>query len=126
LTGTEALRVAGLVLAHTNARGATAGQVRAAAERLDWYEDPDTAFATAAASGGREDGVLLSALFETERLTLEMAAHDESERRAMEGELAGLEAAWRAAEELAAIADNVLLPPVVNEMLARQKRDADI
>jgi hypothetical protein len=40
-----------------------------------------------------------------DRLALEMALHEESERRAMEGELAELEAAWRAAEEIAAIAD---------------------
>jgi hypothetical protein len=40
-----------------------------------------------------------------DRLALEMALHEESERRAMEGELAELEAAWRLAEEIAAIAD---------------------
>ena len=38
----------------------------------------------------------------TERLALEMAVHEESERRAMEGELAVLEAAWRDAEIIAA------------------------
>jgi hypothetical protein len=38
-------------------------------------------------------------------LALEMALHDESERRAMEGDLAELQAAWREAEEIAAIAD---------------------
>jgi hypothetical protein len=39
-----------------------------------------------------------------------MALHEESERRALEGELAGLKAAWRQAEEIAAISDNLLLP----------------
>jgi hypothetical protein len=43
-----------------------------------------------------------------DRLALEMAANEDSERRAMEGELAELEAAWREAEEIAAIADNLL------------------
>jgi len=38
-------------------------------------------------------------------LALEMALHEETERRALEGELAALEAAWREAEEIAAIAD---------------------
>ena len=38
-------------------------------------------------------------------LALEMALHEETERRAMEGELAVLEAAWREAEEIAEIAD---------------------
>jgi hypothetical protein len=40
-----------------------------------------------------------------ESLALEMALHEETERRALEGELAVLEAAWREAEEIAAIAD---------------------
>ncbi len=40
-----------------------------------------------------------------EALALEMALHEESERRALEGELAALEAAWREAEEIAHIAD---------------------
>ncbi len=40
-----------------------------------------------------------------EALALEMALHEESERRALEGELAALEAAWREAEEIAQIAD---------------------
>jgi hypothetical protein len=40
-----------------------------------------------------------------EALALEMALHEEQERRAMEGELVLLEAAWRQAEEVAAIAD---------------------
>ncbi len=38
-------------------------------------------------------------------LALEMALHEESERRAMQGELAELEHAWREAEEIAHIAD---------------------
>lgn len=40
-------------------------------------------------------------------LALEMALHEESERRALEGELAALAAAWREAEEIAAIADRL-------------------
>ena len=43
----------------------------------------------------------------TERLALEMALHEESERRALEGELALLEAAWRDAESIAAVADKL-------------------
>ena len=40
-------------------------------------------------------------------LALEMALHEESERLAMLGELKALEAAWRDAEEIAAIADTL-------------------
>ena len=42
-------------------------------------------------------------------LALEMALHEEQERRAMEGELAILEAAWRDAEPIADIADRLAL-----------------
>jgi hypothetical protein len=43
----------------------------------------------------------------TRAVALEMVLHEETERRAMEGELAALEAAWRQAEEIAAIADRL-------------------
>ncbi|MXX56163.1 MAG: hypothetical protein F4Z44_10340 [Gemmatimonadetes bacterium] len=56
------------------------------------------------------------------RLALEMALNEEQERRALEGELAQLEAAWREAEEIAAIADNLLLPEHTDEFLDRHKR----
>jgi hypothetical protein len=40
-------------------------------------------------------------------LALEMALHEETERRALEGELAALEEMWRQAEEIAAVADRL-------------------
>jgi hypothetical protein len=43
----------------------------------------------------------------TECLALEMSLHEESERRALDGELALLEAAWRDAERIALIADSL-------------------
>jgi hypothetical protein len=39
-----------------------------------------------------------------------MAVHEEQERRALDGELLELERAWRDAEEIAAIADDLLVP----------------
>ena len=42
-------------------------------------------------------------------LALEMALHEDQERRALEGELWVLERAWREAEEIAAISDNLLV-----------------
>ncbi len=56
------------------------------------------------------------------RLALEMAAHEESERRALEGELALLEEAWREAEEIASIADRLLIPERVEEIIRNWKR----
>ncbi|HUH13106.1 MAG TPA: hypothetical protein VMK65_08345 [Longimicrobiales bacterium] len=52
-------------------------------------------------------------------LALEMALHEESERRALEGELAELEEAWREAEEIAGIAD--ALPDDLPEELPRAR-----
>jgi hypothetical protein len=46
-----------------------------------------------------------------------MATHEEAERRALEGELAILEEAWRQAEEIADISDNLLLPERFNDKL---------
>jgi hypothetical protein len=53
-----------------------------------------------------------------------MASHEESERRALEGELHLLESAWRDAEEIAAIADGLLLPSDTGERLRALKHDA--
>jgi hypothetical protein len=54
----------------------------------------------------------------TDALALEMALHEESERVALQGELAGLEAACREAEEIAAIADDMFLPDDTTDRLA--------
>ena len=63
----------------------------------------------------------LAALTPEFRLSLEMALHEEQERRALDGELAQLEQAWRDAEEIARIADELLLPEAVSDWLARQR-----
>ena len=59
------------------------------------------------------------------RLSLEMVLHEEDERRAMEGELLELESRWREAEEIAAIADSLLVPPEVDERLGELHRRID-
>ncbi len=51
-----------------------------------------------------------------------MAANEDRERRALEGELAALEEAWKEAEEIARIADGVTLPADVTERLEQLKR----
>ena len=60
----------------------------------------------------------LAALPAAIRVALEMAAHEESERRALEGELAERATAWRDAEEIAAISDDMFLPPGIEAALA--------
>ena len=58
------------------------------------------------------------------KLALEMALHEEQERRALEGELWLLERAWEEAEEIAAISDNLLLPDGVDDFINKQKGQA--
>jgi hypothetical protein len=50
-----------------------------------------------------------------------MALHEDAERRALEGELEELERAWRDAEEIAGISDDLLLPESVSMDLERMK-----
>ena len=57
------------------------------------------------------------------RLALEMALHEDTEQAALEGELALLEAAWREAEEIAKIADDMFVEDGA-ERLADLKRRA--
>ena len=56
------------------------------------------------------------------RLAFEMALHEESERRAMHGELSELERAWREAEEIAGISDSLLLPSSVSAAFEKLKK----
>ena len=46
----------------------------------------------------------------------------ESERRALEGELEILEAAWREAEEVASIADRLLVPEHIEDWIRKYKK----
>ncbi|HEV2179618.1 MAG TPA: hypothetical protein VGR59_04835 [Gemmatimonadaceae bacterium] len=58
-----------------------------------------------------------------ERLALEMAVHEEEERRALEEEISVLESAWREAEEIAAIADDLLTPSSTRKFVADHGND---
>lgn len=116
--GLEAMQAAGTLLAGANRFGASSKQVQDAVRRVEELGDATSYLRTASALGGLRHSRLLSLLnlwrgigtmrlSSTECLALEMAIHEESERRALEGELALLEAAWRDAEELARIADAI-------------------
>jgi hypothetical protein len=114
-TGAIAARSLGVLLAGTNALGANRRQVAEAVTRVgeaggaDAYLD--IASRLSLRSGGRFLGKLRPVgafnLTLVERLGLEMALHEESERRVLEGELAHLSAAWAHAEEIAEIADGL-------------------
>ncbi|MES2523288.1 MAG: hypothetical protein V4617_11350 [Gemmatimonadota bacterium] len=53
------------------------------------------------------------------RLAFEMSMHEETERRALEGELHLLEAAWRDADAIAKIADSMFVPQQVDERITQ-------
>lgn len=120
LYGAEAVRTAGLILPRLNAKGASSRQVRQAIDMIDEAGGPKRFFATTPDRTPRRTWVVY--MPRPLRLALEMAAHEESERRALEGELAELEAAWREAEEIAAIADRLLIPPTIEEWIKKHRR----
>ena len=64
---------------------------------------------------GSEEQTPLYRLPAVDRLALEMAANEDIERRAMQGELDALHAAWKEAEEIAAIADEMFTDGVLEE-----------
>ena len=104
------------VLPAINHAGASRAQVSEATSLLESAGSAEAVFARAA---NRPHPAVLADLPAPVRLAMEMAAHDEVERRALEGELARLEEEWRRAEEIAAIADDLLLPASVDEKLKK-------
>lgn len=127
--GEQAERIAGVMMPRLNAAGARPSVVQDAVTTLERAGGPeafleDLLRRPPVASRGRrqllEPGTLkLGRLPTPSRLALEMALHEEQERRALEGELKALELAWQEAEEVAAIADDLLLPDRVLRMLGR-------
>jgi hypothetical protein len=123
----EALRLAGRLLPAINVSGGSRRTVQTAVQTLDDQRGSE-AFLEQFFSGspsltwrGKEKPI--AALPAPTRLALEMALHEEAERRAIQGELALLEEAWREAEEIAGIADNLFLPDEVERRLADLKQD---
>ena len=133
LEGMEARRVATRIFPAITRFGGTPDEVKSAVARLDSAGEAERYLSEAARMGERltrsragetgsddvETGLL--ALPTTLSLALEMALHEEQERRALEGELAELEAAWREAEEIGAIADSLLLPECVEDAVRRMR-----
>ncbi|HZG44079.1 MAG TPA: hypothetical protein VEY93_14120 [Longimicrobium sp.] len=118
ITGANAQTILRRGMVHFNRNGASSRRVRGALDVLSEGGAPGYLEAAAArrqpvwdtAVDWRQRGVRL--------LALEMALHEETERKAMEGELAELEAAWRQAEEIAAIADALPELPKPNSAAA--------
>ena len=124
LEGSAAIRAAGHILPRINSFGGKMSEVKDAVALIEEVGSPERFFALAPEFAGQ---TRLTRMDQKTRLALEMAAHEESERRAMEGELVALEAAWREAEEIAAIADRLLVPESVEDwiMCRKKERPAD-
>lgn len=133
LVGDEATRAAAKLMPTVNRFGGSSQQVQDAVDLLDEIGDPGQVLRTLQSrfgGNGERNRALskwkesfsgkqpqargtLKTLAPRDRLALEMALHEESERRAMDGELAALETAWREAEEIAHIADNLFVLPSI-------------
>jgi hypothetical protein len=126
--GEDATRVAGLIMPQVNSAGASRDAVQDAVKQIESVGSPEGFLkqrirpqATVAGSPGWLEirkATTIGKLPKPTRLALEMALHEEQERRALEGELKALELAWKAAEEIAAISDDLLLSEDTRARLA--------
>jgi hypothetical protein len=106
--GDQARLVLSRAMVTVNKKGASRDRVGDAVRLIEHARSAEEYLRQAAARGGvlgKREGMEKQQLTPVGALALEMALHDESERRALQGELSALEAAWRQAEEIAAIAD---------------------
>ena len=137
LDGEEALPVAGKLMARVNRTGGRKSTIQTAVERIEEAGHSARYLREAAreAERLRRSGVgrkgrgryrreagSLRQLPADAKLALEMATQEEAEREALEGELLALEAAWRHAEEIAHIADNLLVPQETEAFIEEEKR----
>ena len=132
LTGDQALRVAAKLLPAMNLAGGKAAEVSSAVGMIERSENAHALFRSLVVRRKTGYGRFAPLVGVTQsiaeltagaRLALEMATHEETERRALEGELSMLEDAWREAEEIASIADGLLTPPADKQRLEAMKGD---
>ena len=135
--GADALRVANRIIPSINRSGAGKGVVQDAVNEIEEAGHPMEYLKRLSLERSGEAGNiwtrpvgdgswrpikekhmgLVQKLPRPSRLALEMALHEEQERRALEGELKTLEAVWKQAEEIAAISDSLLLPEGADDFL---------
>ena len=123
--GEDGVRALNAILPSVNAGGGSRKNVQDAVSRIAFAGQPDRFVRRVAQrrpSPYSPAGVQLSTLTKPTRLALEMALHEEQERRALEGELWVLEQAWCEAEEIAAISDNLLVRKSAKAFI-REHRD---
>lgn len=141
--GTEAVKVANRLITGINRAGAGKGVVQDAVREiedaghpmeflrrisLERKDESDNIWTRPVGDGSwkpikEKHYGIVHRLPRPSRLALEMALHEEQERRALQGELKALEAVWKQAEEIAAISDSLLLPEGADDFL-EEHRDA--
>lgn len=124
--GREAERLIGHIMPKINRTGGKSGTVQAAVEQIEVHGHPNE-FLADVVEGDRftdKKGIpgYVNKMPVHTKLALEMALHEEQERRALDGELWRLERAWESAEEIAAISDSLLLPAHTEDFLERHGR----
>ena len=121
--GAEALHTAHIVSPAVNVEGGSDDNIRIAVREIEIAGSPQQYFRRIV-KYGQTKGFRYTNLKEYPEemaLAFEMATHEETERQAIEGELAQLEADWREAEEIAAIADNMFLPQAITDFVSRHR-----
>jgi hypothetical protein len=140
IRGEGAMRAAAQLLPHLNRAGASQRVIGEAVKLATRNDDPTLSFEKAARfvthwrawddsafslfaqrEDSHETGARLAKVPAELRLALEMISHEESERRALEGELYLLEEAWKDAEEIAGISDDMFLPEDISKRLSEMK-----
>lgn len=129
LSGPAAQRALAAILPHANVAGGTARSVRSAVAVIESHSSLDALVYSASMAGqppiARSDPNPFTNIPERMRLALEMVLHEDDERRAMEGELRLLEQRWREADEIAKIADALLIPSETEERLRKLRAKAE-
>lgn len=127
--GDQARRAIDQILPRMNAMGGKPETVCHAVEDIESHGHPHD-FLEAVVQGDRfrdKKGIpgYINKMPKPTKLALEMALHEEQERRALEGELWRLERAWEEAEEIAAISDNLFLPDGTADFVAKHAPASD-
>jgi hypothetical protein len=137
--GEDATEIAGKLMARANRSGGSKKTIGEAVRRIESVGNPESFLDEAVLESERlrreksgdnpkklakATAGSLAKLPKDIRLAIEMATHEEAERRAMEGELEALEAAWKQADEIAGIADSLLVPDEVEAFVTSEQKRA--
>jgi hypothetical protein len=115
--GPQVRKILGHVIPTLSPFGGAHDEIRSAIELVDNAGSAQECVSRTLERATRHGGWFAHFPVET-RLALEMSLQEDGERRALEGELKALEKAWLEAEQIAAIADNLLTPSDVLERIA--------